>query len=153
MEFKKVPHFGSVVKKDINHFRSCNVSLPTCKCEEQILIVDDTEYNLLPLIYFIGQLKGSKANSVSNLSHLNNSSLIKQPSDSDQSYQINSQSVHLDQGIKPLIARNGEEAVNIFKERLNLPCKCKKKHIKLIIMDLMMPVMDGFEATEKILEI
>ena len=29
---------------------------------------------------------------------------------------------------------------------------CTKKYFKLAIMDLMMPVMDGFEATERILE-
>ena len=28
-----------------------------CVCQEAILIVDDTEYNLLPLIYYIGQLR------------------------------------------------------------------------------------------------
>jgi hypothetical protein len=28
-----------------------------CTCLEAILIVDDTEYNLLPLIHYIGQLR------------------------------------------------------------------------------------------------
>ena len=57
------------------------------------------------------------------------------------------------ESIKPLIARNGQEAVSIFSERLSTPCKCKKKFLKLIIMDLMMPVMDGFEATQRILQL
>ena len=33
------------------------VDVNKCTCQEAILIVDDTEYNLLPLIYYIGQLR------------------------------------------------------------------------------------------------
>jgi len=41
------------------------------------------------------------------------------------------------------IANNGLEAVNVFKE----------KRFDFILMDIMMPVMDGLEATIKIREI
>jgi len=40
-------------------------------------------------------------------------------------------------------AHNGKEAINIFKETPNLD---------LIIMDIRMPVLNGFEATKKIRE-
>lgn len=47
-----------------------------------------------------------------------------------------------DVGIKNITrAYNGKEAVNIIKEN---------KHINLIMMDLKMPIMNGFEATRKI---
>lgn len=41
------------------------------------------------------------------------------------------------------LAENGQQAVEMFK----------KHHYALILMDCMMPVMDGFEATEKIRQI
>ncbi len=43
----------------------------------------------------------------------------------------------------PLHARNGSEAVDICRE---------KKDISMVIMDLKMPVMDGYEATREILK-
>ncbi|MBK7106874.1 MAG: response regulator [Ignavibacteriae bacterium] len=42
-----------------------------------------------------------------------------------------------------IVVENGEEALNI----------CKKEKIDLILMDMQMPVMNGFEATQKIREI
>jgi hypothetical protein len=44
-------------------------------------------------------------------------------------------------GITTLSAGNGKEAVRLFGEN---------KQIDLVLMDLNMPEMDGFEATEKI---
>ena len=43
-----------------------------------------------------------------------------------------------------IFAHDGLEAVEIFK---------KNKDIKIVLMDLRMPHMDGFEATKKIREI
>ena len=51
-------------------------------------------------------------------------------------------------------ASNGLEAFSMFKEYLlSSQCQflCPLSSYKLIIMDLNMPVMDGFEASEKIL--
>ncbi|RLD82322.1 MAG: hypothetical protein DRJ10_05175, partial [Bacteroidetes bacterium] len=46
--------------------------------------------------------------------------------------------------IKLLHAWNGKEAIEIFE---------REKHIDLILMDLKMPVMDGYQALKKIKEI
>ncbi len=43
-----------------------------------------------------------------------------------------------------ILARNGKEALDKFKENTD---------IDLIVMDIKMPVMDGYEAVEKIREI
>ncbi len=49
-----------------------------------------------------------------------------------------------DLSINVYFAKNGEEAINIYKQNNN---------IDLILMDLRMPIMDGVEATKRILEI
>ena len=46
-------------------------------------------------------------------------------------------------------AMNGKEAVNMFSKNMNKKC-CNTKY-KLVLMDLNMPIMDGYEATVQIL--
>ena len=43
-------------------------------------------------------------------------------------------------GAEMLFAENGEDALNL----------AKKEHFDLILMDMQMPIMNGFEATEQI---
>ena len=48
-------------------------------------------------------------------------------------------------------ASNGREAVEIYKSLFKKKChneNCPHPIYKLIIMDLQMPIMDGFEASE-----
>jgi two-component system sensor histidine kinase/response regulator len=52
------------------------------------------------------------------------------------------------QGTEVEIATDGQEAVNIFKDFLK-----KRQHFDIIMMDLIMPTMDGFEATKEIRKI
>ena len=52
-------------------------------------------------------------------------------------------------GLKAVIAENGLEGVNMVKNYI----KKEKKLFELIFMDIQMPVMDGFEAASKIVEL
>ena len=82
-----------------------------CNCVATVLMVDDNEFNLVPL------------------------SLILK-------------SQHKIQSIKAL---DGEQAVKIFrKDRMK---RCCNVRIQIVLMDIVMPVMDGLEATARIMDI
>jgi len=46
-----------------------------------------------------------------------------------------------DAGMRVSVARNGEEALDIIKQTLD---------IELILMDMMMPVLDGYQTTARL---
>lgn len=54
-------------------------------------------------------------------------------------------------GIRPDEATNGQIAVEKFKAAMDKKCRCKNRAYKLIFMDIQMPIMDGFDATDHIL--
>ena len=49
-----------------------------------------------------------------------------------------------------MTAENGEIAVQKYREMIEKDCGCPHQIVKLIIMDIGMPVMNGIEATEAI---
>lgn len=93
---------------EIVHSMGDNIN---CNCNATILVVDDNEFNLLPLTIML------KSN-------------------------------HKISCVKAL---NGAEAVKIFaKDRAK---KCCDKRIQMIMMDLVMPILNGFDATNQIIDI
>ncbi len=65
--------------------------------------------------------------------------------DDEEKIRISIREVLKHHGYKVMLAADGAEAVKIYKKN--------KEKIKLVIMDLMMPVLNGKEATEKLKEI
>ena len=53
--------------------------------------------------------------------------------------------------ISPVEAVNGQMAIDMFKEGLDKECKCSNRAYKLILMDINMPIKNGFEASAEIL--
>jgi CheY-like chemotaxis protein len=49
-------------------------------------------------------------------------------------------------------AYNGEECINLIKEKQKLNCNCNKNHYKLILLDIVMPVLDGISTAKKVQE-
>ena len=50
-------------------------------------------------------------------------------------------------------AENGQIALLKYQASINHPCNCPNRTYKLIFMDIAMPVMNGIEATKRILEL
>ena len=48
---------------------------------------------------------------------------------------------------------NGQMAVDMFKQGLDKECKCPNRAYKLILMDINMPIKNGFDASEEILSL
>ena len=51
------------------------------------------------------------------------------------------------------ISTNGKECLDSILKKKELNCNCNKSSYKLLLLDMMMPVMDGFEAAKKIQEL
>jgi CheY-like chemotaxis protein len=49
-------------------------------------------------------------------------------------------------------AYNGEECINLIKEKQKLNCNCNKNHYKLILLDIVMPELDGISTAKKVQE-
>jgi CheY-like chemotaxis protein len=50
-------------------------------------------------------------------------------------------------------AFNGEEAVSLVRTRLSKQCGCGRRQYPIIFMDISMPVLDGYQASQQIREI
>ena len=49
-------------------------------------------------------------------------------------------------------AYNGEECINLIKQKQKLNCSCHKNYYKIIFLDIMMPVLDGIKTAKIIQE-
>ena len=47
-------------------------------------------------------------------------------------------------------AYNGEECINLVKEKQKSNCKCNRNYYKIIFLDIVMPVLDGIKTAKKI---
>lgn len=52
--------------------------------------------------------------------------------------------------IKSDLCYNGKECLEKIHEKIRRNCTCSRKHYRLILMDVLMPQMNGLEATERI---
>ena len=82
-----------------------------CTCKATVLVVDDNQFNMLPLTMLL------KSN----------------------------------HGLTCLEASDGAQAVEIFRKDRSKSC-CQIR-IQIVLMDIIMPIMDGFQATIGIMEI
>ena len=55
-------------------------------------------------------------------------------------------------GFESHAAYNGEECINLIKEKQKLNCNCNKNYYKLIFLDIVMPVLDGIKTARKLQE-
>ena len=53
-------------------------------------------------------------------------------------------------GFESDAAYNGEECINLIKEKLKSKCKCHQLYYKIIFLDIVMPIMDGIKAANEI---
>ena len=56
-------------------------------------------------------------------------------------------------GVKIAKVNNGQEAIDAIKSRYHQKCSKRCQMFRLVLMDLSMPVMDGFEATVRLREL
>ena len=49
-------------------------------------------------------------------------------------------------------AYNGQECINLIKEKQKLNCQCNRNYYKIIFLDIVMPVLDGIKTAKKIQE-
>ena len=50
------------------------------------------------------------------------------------------------------LSSNGQECIDSILKKKKLNCNCDKKNYKLILLDMMMPIMNGFDTSKKIQE-
>ena len=55
-------------------------------------------------------------------------------------------------GYESNAAYNGEECINLIKEKQKLNCGCNKNYYKIIFLDIVMPVLDGIQTAKKLQE-